>query len=128
MNTITINGNVGKDPELRFNSAGMPVCKVSVASRYKPKNGEEETTWFNVVVFGEMAEHCAESLSKGVRVLVSGRFRKKKWTKDDGTEVTTDEVLADSIAVDLRFQTADISKAGKSKQHHQVSHDDEEPF
>jgi tRNA-dihydrouridine synthase B len=80
MNQITIIGNIGKDPELAFNSAGYPVCKFPVGTSYKKKTGEQETTWHNVVVFGEMGEHCAESLVKGTRVIVIGRPEKGSYS------------------------------------------------
>jgi single-strand DNA-binding protein len=129
MNTIHINGNLGKDPELKYNSAGNAICKLSVASRYKPKSGEEETTWFTVIAFGDLAEHVAESLSSGLRVSVSGRFRKQKWEKKDGTMGYSDEVIAQDISVDLRFQTVEVQKGGRpAPKQAQAAYVDEEPF
>lgn len=129
MNNITIIGNLGKDPELAFNSAGFPVCKFPVGTSFKKKNGETETTWHNVVVFGDMAENCAESLSKGLRVIVLGRSEKKSFEKRDGTKGFVDQLLADDVGVNLRFTVVSAEKAvGKGQAAPSEPLTDEEPF
>lgn len=130
MNTITIIGNVGKDPELAYNSAGLPVCKFSVSTHYKRKNGAEaETTWHNVVVFGDMAENCAESLAKGQRVVVIGRFEKRQFEKKDGTTGYADNIVADDVAVNLRFHICSVGRRGSAPSGGQTEAlTDEEPF
>jgi single-strand DNA-binding protein len=129
MNQITIIGNIGKDPELAFNSAGYPVCKFPVGTSYKKRTGEQETTWHNVVVFGEMGEHCAESLVKGTRVIVIGRPEKGSYEKRDGTKGYIDQVLADDVAINLRFSVVDgVRSASSSKAVSNESLAPEEPF
>ncbi len=129
MNSITITGSLGKEPELAYNNSGMPVCKFSVATNHKKKNGEEETTWHNIAVFGDMAEHCAESLAKGTRVVVIGRWANRQYEKRDGTTGYANQIIADEVGVNLRFQVCDVSKPGKRGQQQQApALDDEEPF
>lgn len=69
MNNITIIGNLGKDPELAFNSAGFPVCKFPVGTSFKKKNGETETTWHNVVVLAIWPRIAPKACQKGCVLL-----------------------------------------------------------
>ena len=103
MNTITIIGNVGKDPELRFTTAGKAVAKFSVATT-RGKDDKKETTWHNVVVFDEQAENVCEQVKKGSRVLVMGRLNKEKYTDKNGNERESVEIVADDVCVSLRFR------------------------
>lgn len=80
---ITIVGNLGKDPEMRFTDSGTAVCSFSVAaSRKYTRNDEtvEETVWFRVSVWGKMAEVCNTYLKKGSKVLILGRLTPDKAT------------------------------------------------
>jgi len=95
-NKITIVGNLGRDPELRYTPQGTPVCSFTVASneRRKDKNGEAQdiTTWFRGTLFGQRAETFAQYLTKGKPVHVEGRLRQEAWTDRDGKERTTLEI------------------------------------
>jgi single-strand DNA-binding protein len=97
LNTVTIIGRLGRDPEL--NAAG--VCKLRVANtdRVKDRNSGEYidyTNWFDVTAFGKTAEHCAQYLSKGRQIAVQGRLRYHDW-EQDGAKRSAVEVLADRV-------------------------------
>lgn len=130
MNTLTIVGNLANIPELKYNSAGLPVCTFPVATTHKKnRDAEGQTTYHNIVVFGDMAENCANSLDKGHRVIVMGRFEKRSYEKKDGTTGYADSVVADEVGVHLRFQVAEVSKVKKAGQTaQQTPMTDEEPF
>jgi single-strand DNA-binding protein len=106
---ITIAGNLGADPEMKYMQSGDAVTNFSVATNRKWNNkasGElvEEVAWFRVSVFGRQAEACNEYLSKGRQVLVEGRIKPdpktggpRLWTAQDGTVRSSFEVTADKV-------------------------------
>jgi single-strand DNA-binding protein len=98
---ITMIGNLGRDPEMRYTPDGRPVTTFSVAVNRNTKNqaGEwlEETEWFRITVWGNQAERMAENLRKGSRVYVEGRFRTREWEAQDGQKRTALEVTADNV-------------------------------
>jgi single-strand DNA-binding protein len=105
---LTIIGNLGRDPEMRYTPSGTPVTNLSIATNrvYKDNNGQQvkETTWFRVSVFGKTAENCAQYLQKGRMVLVEGRLTPDKqtggpriWDKQDGTKAASFEVFATNV-------------------------------
>lgn len=117
MNTITVAGTLGRDPELRFTSGGRSVVSFSLAvNRRYQTNGEwqEETTWVNVSAWGDLAEHAAASLTKGSRAVVCGRIQSRDYEAKDGGKRTTTEIVADEIAVSLRWATAIIERSERS--------------
>ncbi|MBN1889846.1 MAG: single-stranded DNA-binding protein [Thermoflexales bacterium] len=106
--SLTIVGNLGKDPEMRYLPDGRPVTEMSVATNrvYNDQSGQQvkETTWFRVSVFGKQAEACAQYLKKGKQVLVEGRLRPDKetgaprlWQRQDGTYGASFEVFASTV-------------------------------
>jgi single-strand DNA-binding protein len=99
---IQIIGNLGRDPELRYTPNGRPVATFSVAVNQATKNqqtGEwvEATDWFRVSVWGDRAERAAESLRKGSRVFVDGRFRTREYETNDGRKGMSLDVSADTV-------------------------------
>lgn len=99
VNSVTISGNVGKDPVLNQTRSGTPVCTVSVCVNSKKKQGEEwidKPNWVSVVVFGRLAEQVTDRLSKGSHVIIHGRLDQSTWEKD-GEKRSTLEVIADTI-------------------------------
>lgn len=126
MNTITIIGNVGKEPEVRFNSAGKAIATFSVATTYG-KDDNKQTTWHDVVCFGEQAEQIADNLTKGVRVIVIGRFNKDSYEAKDGTKRTKVEIIADDIGVSLRWANKSAVKPVSSRSGRQEL-PEEQPF
>ena len=102
MNQITVIGNVGRDPELRYANSGTAVLKFSVADTIG-KDDNKKTTWHDITVFGEMAENVGSALGKGQRVIVMGRLQKSKYTGRDGVEKEKAEIVADDVALSLRW-------------------------
>jgi single-strand DNA-binding protein len=95
-NKITIVGNLGRDPEIRYTPQNTPVCDVSVATSEKRKDqsGEmkDETTWFRVTFWGKLAETASKYLTKGKQVYIEGRLRTHEWTDKEGRARTSLEV------------------------------------
>ncbi len=100
-NKITIVGNLGRDPELRYTPQGTAVCSFTMASneRRKDKNGMQQdfTTWFRVTVWGKQAETVSKYLSKGRSVYVEGRLHIEEWQDRDGKQRYTLEVNATDV-------------------------------
>jgi len=102
VNKVIIVGNLGRDPELRYNPNGVAWCTVSIATtrNWKDKtSGEkmEETEWHRVVFNDRLAEIAGEYLRKGRSVYVEGRLKTRKWTDKDGVEKFTTEILANEM-------------------------------
>lgn len=101
LNKAMIIGNLGRDPEMRYTPSGQPVTQFTVAvnRNYRDQNGEwqEETEWFRVVCWGQLAERTAEYLRKGRKVYVEGRLQTRQWEAQDGTKRTTTELIANTV-------------------------------
>ncbi len=96
-NKITLVGNLGKDPELRYTPQGTPVCSFSMATNERRKDratGENQdiTTWFRITLWGRQAETASQYLTKGRPVYIEGRLRVEEWTDRDGKSRHTLEV------------------------------------
>jgi single-strand DNA-binding protein len=102
-NKITLVGNLGRDPELRYTPQGTPVCSFTMATNEKRKDrsGEPQdiTTWFRVTLWGRQAETASQYLSKGRPVYIEGRLRVEEWTDRDNKQRYTLEVNA----TDMQF-------------------------
>lgn len=113
---VTIVGNVTKDPTLRFSGSGTPIAGFSVAVNYRRFNRstndweEEEATFYEVTAFDTLAENVAETVSKGMRVVVTGRQRLRPWTGRDGQERQSLEVIADEVGPSLRWASATVQR------------------
>ena len=98
LNKMLVIGNLGGDPEMRYTANGSPVTTFSVATnrRYRTRDGEqrEETEWFRVVTWNQLAETCNQYLTKGRRVYVEGRLKSDTWTGQDGQTRFTNEINA----------------------------------
>lgn len=92
---IIIRGNLGRDPETRFTSAGDPVANFSVAVTEK-YNGNESTEWFNCVAFKKTAEVVQKYLTKGASVLIEGKIQTREWEKD-GEKRKSVQVLVNTL-------------------------------
>ena len=89
LNNVSIMGNLTRDPELRYTQAGKGVCNLSIANnRVYTANGEKKTevSYFDVEVWGVVAENCAKYLKKGRGVIVEGRLKQDRWEKDGKTQ------------------------------------------
>ena len=118
-NNVTVSGNLVADPELRYTNNGATICGMRIAvNRRWMKNGEweEETSYFDITAWAQLAENCAESLTKGMRVNVSGRLEEQRWEdKDSGEPRRKVVIIADEVAPSLRWATASLTKqSGKS--------------
>lgn len=129
MNTITISGNVGRDPELKYSASGTAVVKFSVADT-TGKDDNKKTVWHDVVVFKEQAEHVAASVKKGSRVIVTGRLDKSEYTGKDGAKKQRVEVIADDVSISLRWSAyGDDTNINTAKDLLNATDvEDEEPF
>ena len=101
LNKIMLIGNVGKDPELQATSDGTPFTRFSLAVNrsYKSSSGEkvEETEWFNIVVWRQLAEICERYLHKGSKVYIEGRLSQRKYTDREGIQRTSVELIASDM-------------------------------
>ena len=112
-NSVTLVGNLTRDPELRYTPAGAATCQFGLAVNRRWQNRqtsewEEATSFFNVVAWREMAENAGESLTKGSRVIVTGRLEQRSWETPDGEKRSVVEVVADEIGPSLRWATAQV--------------------
>ena len=156
-NSITLVGNVTRDPELRFTATGQATASFGLAVNRRWQNRqtqewEEQTSFFDIVCWREMAENVGESITRGSRVIVSGRLEQRSWETQDGEKRTRIEVIADELGPSLRWATAQVVKnerrAGRWRRRglttrrpgwrstgtpgaptrHRTLEDDEEPF
>ncbi len=115
-NTVTLVGNVTRDPELRFTPSGAASASFGLAVNRRWQNRqtqewEEQVSFFDVVCWREMAENVSESLTKGARVVVTGRLDQRSWDdKNTGDKRSKVEVVADEIAPSLRWATAQVTR------------------
>ena len=109
-NTVTIVGNVTRDPELRFTPSGLPVCGFGVAWNQRNRDGEETAHFFEVTCWQSLAENVSESISKGSRVIVYGRLDQRSWENQDGERRSKVEIVADDVAPSLKWATADLTR------------------
>ncbi|MCH7787869.1 MAG: single-stranded DNA-binding protein [Acidobacteria bacterium] len=109
-NTVTVVGNITRDPELRFTPNGAAVTNFGLAWNKKNKDGEDETSFFDVTCWRQLAENVSESLVKGSRVIVYGRLDQRSWENQDGDRRSKVEIIADDVAPSLKWATASITK------------------
>ncbi|HZD66098.1 MAG TPA: single-stranded DNA-binding protein [Acidimicrobiales bacterium] len=114
-NTVTLVGNITRDPELRFTSSGQATTTFGLAVNRRWQNRqtqewEEATSFFDIVCWRDMAENASESLSKGSRVIVTGRLEQRSWETGEGERRSKIEVVADEIGPSLRWATAEVRK------------------
>jgi single-strand DNA-binding protein len=109
-NTITVVGNVTRDPELRFSQTGTAVANFAVAWNRRSPDGEEQVSYFDVVCFKQLAENVAESIQKGTRVVIFGALQQRSWQNQEGEKRSKVEIIADDVAPSLMWATADITK------------------
>jgi single-strand DNA-binding protein len=102
INTGVITGNLTRDPELRSTPGGTAVCKLRVAVNSSRKDGQtgewiDKPNYFDVTVWGAQGENCANYLSKGRPVAVSGRLDWREWEAQDGSKRQAVEIIANSV-------------------------------
>ncbi len=114
-NVVTLVGNITRDPELRFTNTGQATSSFGLAVNRRWQNRqtqewEEATSFFDIVCWREMAENAAESLTRGARVIVTGRLEQRSWETPDGDKRSKVEVVADEIGPSIRWATAQVTK------------------
>ncbi|MGZ4681671.1 MAG: single-stranded DNA-binding protein [Acidimicrobiales bacterium] len=115
MNTVSVVGNATRDPELRFTPSGQAIATFGIAVNRSWRNKQtnewdEAVSFFDVTCWAQMAENVAESVTKGTRVLVTGRLEQRSWETNDGEKRSKVEIVAEEIGPSLRFATAGVTK------------------
>ena len=117
-NNVTVIGNLTADPELRFTASGVAMVNISVADsrRYQDRNGDwqEDTSFFRGTCWRDMAENVAESLTKGARVVISGRLKQRTWETAEGEKRNVVELDIQEIGPSLRWATATVTKTPRT--------------
>ena len=113
--TTTITGNLTREPEIRYTKEGQATAQLGVAvtRRWQDRTTaewQEATSFFDVVCWRDLAENVALSLTKGMRVVVSGRLEQRSWETEDGEHRSKVEIVADEIGPSLRYATAEVHR------------------
>lgn len=113
-NSVTVVGNLTREPELRYTPSGAAVVKFGMAVNrsYNNRNGDkvEQTDFFDVTAWRELGENIAESLSSGSRVIVTGRLQQDRWENEGGEKRSKIFIVADEVGPSLRWATASVTK------------------
>jgi single-strand DNA-binding protein len=109
---VSFAGNLTNDPEVRHTESGIAraMFRVAVSGRR-----EQEASFFTVIVWRDQAEHAAQSLAKGSRVVVMGKLQQRSWSAEDGNARSVVEVVADELGPSLRWATATTTRATRSQ-------------
>lgn len=113
-NNVEVVGNVTRDPELRFAQSGVAIAQFGIAHNKRRKDQEDETYFFDVVCFRTLAENVAESITKGMRVVVTGELTQRSWETDDGQRRSKVEINADEVSPSLRWASAEVTKNSRN--------------
>lgn len=118
MDIVTLVGNLTRDPEIRYTTGGKATagCGIAVNRGYKDRTTEEwvdAVSFFNVVLWDDLAEHAAASLHKGDRVIVTGRLTHRTYENDKGDTVPVVEVVAKDIGASVRWATLQVARVSR---------------
>ncbi|MDJ0792224.1 MAG: single-stranded DNA-binding protein [Acidimicrobiia bacterium] len=117
-NSVTLVGNLVEDPELRFTASGVAMARIrlAVSRRYQDRNGEwqEDSSFFGGTCWRDVAENVAESLSKGSRIIVTGRLKQRSWETNEGDKRSVVEIDIQEIGPSLRWATATVTRTPRS--------------
>lgn len=119
-NAVHVTGNAGREPELRFTPSGQAVANFGIAVNRRWQNRqtqewEEATSWFDVTCWGQLAENVSETVGRGTRVTVTGRLDQRSWENQEGEKRSKVEIVADDVAVSLRWATAQVQRNERSE-------------
>src|SRR5258708_19063443 len=136
LNKIMLIGHLGRDPEFNVTPDGTPVgrCALAVSRTYKSRSGEkkEETEWFNIIAWRQLAETCEKYLHKGSKVYVDGRFSTRKYTDKENIQRTSIEVTINEMEMlDTKASSGRSSSyagGGSGAASQKTSSDDYDPF
>lgn len=117
-NAVQLIGNITRDPELRYTPNGQATATFGLAVNRRWQNRqtnewEEATSFFDIVCWRELAEHAAESLARGTRVIVVGRMEQRSWETQEGEKRSKVEVIADEVGPSLRWANASVQKVAR---------------
>lgn len=112
-NNVDLVGNVTRQPELRFTPSGQAVATFGLAVNRRWQNRqtqqwEEATSFFDIVCWGQLGENVAESVTRGTRLIVTGRLDQRSWETQEGDKRSKIEVIADEVGPSLRWATASV--------------------
>ena len=132
-NSVTLTGNITRDPEIRYTPSGATVVTFGLAVNRRWQNRqtnewEEQVNFFDVKCWGQLAENVSESVAKGTRVIVDGRLEQRSWETDEGDKRSKVEVVANEVAPSLRWATAQVTKVDRTEAASSTADSDEEPF
>jgi single-strand DNA-binding protein len=116
-NTVTVVGNLTRDPELRFTTGGKGIASFGLAvNRRYQVNGEwqEKVSFFNVSAWDQLGENAASSLTKGTRIIVTGRLEQREYETQQGEKRNVVEIVADEIGPSLRWATASVERTQRT--------------
>ncbi len=139
LNKVQIIGHLGRDPEMRYTPSGRPVTTftVAVSRTWNTVDGERhnETEWFNIVAWGNLAEICKQYLNKGQQVYIEGRLQTRRWDDKEGVKHTSVEVVANEMMMlgersDRREQNNQAQQTSESvsDETEPTTNEDEFPF
>lgn len=120
---VTVIGNLTADPELRATAQGPQVCGFTIASttrtwdRQTGRYEDGDTLFMRCSAWRDLAEHCASTLAKGMRVIARGRLRQRSWQAQDGTSRTMTEMTVDEIGPSLRYANAQVRRTTSGAGH-----------
>ena len=117
-NNVTLVGNLVEDPELRFTPNGVAMARLrfAVNRRYQDRSGEwqEDTSFFGGTVWRDTAENVAESLTKGMRVIIVGRLQQRSWENQEGEKRSVVEIDIQELGPSIRWATASVTKTPRA--------------
>ncbi len=116
-NTVTVVGNLTRDPELRFTTGGKGIASFGIAvNRRYQQNGEwqEKVSFFNISAWDTLGENAAASLTKGTRVIVTGRLEQREYETQQGEKRNVVEIVADELGPSLRWARANVERVQRS--------------
>ncbi|HHC07793.1 MAG TPA: single-stranded DNA-binding protein [Actinobacteria bacterium] len=118
MNSVTLVGNLVDDPELRFTPSGTAMAKLrfAVNRRYQDRDGnwQEDTSFFSGTCWRDMAENVAESLTKGMRIIVVGRLQQRTWETQEGEKRSVVEIDIQEVGPSVRWATANVTRTPRA--------------
>ena len=121
VNRVTLIGRLGRDPEMRYTPSGAAVARFSLATDENRKdqqgNWQQETTWHNIVVWGQSAERASETLKKGTLVYIEGRISVRNWEDKEGQKRTSFEIVAFSFR-NLSPKPGSVENFGETSHSH----------
>ena len=114
-NNIVLVGNVTRDPELRFTQGGAAVCGFGIAWNQRSNQGEDRAHYFDVSCWRDLAENVAESVAKGMRVVIYGRLDYRNWEGQNGEKRSAVQIVADEVSPSIRWATAQVRRNERSE-------------